>query len=624
MLDDSNRKSIAVLPFDSFSDNTQDEHFADGLSEQLLHVLASVKELRVSARTSSFEYKNADINIKTIAQRLGVQYILEGSVRRSGETLRVTAQLINASDDSHLFSKVWDRDFEDLFTIQDEIANLVLQELKVQLLGESPIGLEYRGTENLDAFAEYSKGQGELRKRTAQSFEAAINSFQQAIEFDNRYAEAYAGLAESYLLQASYKLVEPGDAQQAAWPALETALGLNPELADVHAVMGLYLWQKSGHSDEKENLLDKAQVHLAKAMDINQSYAEAYMWYGSILQQKGQWEQGTQFHKKAYELDPQSRVAGYNYGQDLLWQGNYQSAMRVFNALIRTDPNYPNAYNLAADVSYNVGQLDQAFSLYLRAAELAQDDRFWPIQSIRLLIVLGLYDEASSQLARLKDKKTSEQYFMQLFDLEAMLLMAQGKQDEFIQLTQQNWPDLEDETHKYNKYSMLAGQSFWRGVAAMMQNNSKQGVEFLSSALDTYIKLKKQKKKYYMEQEIRTQLMLARAHQLVGDYVKANTQLDHAVKLLDKRKADGFNHHYLTYFYSSLAAMKGDTDEALRLFNQAVQEGWTDVWMAKVDPTFDNIRGDSVFTNILAGLEAQISIMRRQVLKQQASKFALK
>ncbi len=606
VLNKDDRKSIAVLPFDSFSNNEEDEHFADGLSEQLLHELALVNQLKVAARTSSFEYKNTDVNVRRIAEQLGVDYILEGSVRRAGDTVRVTAQLINAKEDAHLFSQTWDRPFGDFFKIQDEIASLVLKELKVKLLNEIDDTLHDRGTKNLTAFAENSRGQAEIRKRTSEAFISAIASFKKAIELDPEYAEAYAGLAETYLLQSSYQLVSNDEAWTLATPVIENSLSLNDRLPEAHAVKGLLLWQKSDNAgDDVETLQEAAKERFLKAIELNNSFAEAYMWLGSLLQQQGEVLQGAELHKKAYELDPQSRVAGFNYGQDLLWQGEYRQAMNVFNKLVRTDPNYPNAYTLAADVSSQVGQLDQAFSLYRRAADLSPDQAGLKIKAIQLLTRLGLFEYAENYLSMLSG--TEETFFKNdahlKYRLQSMLFMAQDKEQDFIELT----------LKKFDPSTEHPEEAFWLGVVSLMQSDYQKGVGHLQVALEG---TKGNKKHAFDEQLLRTRLFLARAYQQVGDYVKANNQLDHAESRLQELRQMGFKHHYFSYFKASIAAMRGETELALIELDKAIQEGWTDVWLARVDPTLDNIRGDLQFQAIMASLDTQISLMRRQVLKQ--------
>ena len=406
------QKTIAVLPFASFGSSADDVYFADGLSEELLNVLAKNKQLRVAARTSSFQYKNKNMNVRKIAAELGVQYILEGSVRRSGEKIRVTAQLIKADEDVHIFSSTWDKDTTNIFKVQDEIAQSVLDTLEIELLGKSDTKKSAIGTQNIAAFAEYSRGVAYIRNRNKDDFENAIIHLNKALAIDANYAEANAMLAQTYLLQLSYGLIERKTAFELARPNIDQALHINRELAEGHAVMGLFHWQiangKEDNPDERKEELRQAKFHLNKAIELNPSNAEAYMWYGSILQGEGDIADGSKLYKKAFEIDPQAAVVGFNRGSDLARNGHYEEAMAVFNTVVRNNPNYANAYAIAGDVSYAVGQLDQAYSMYKRIADLSGSDTDWLFSANKILIPIGHFEMAQQNLDRIGELKNEK------------------------------------------------------------------------------------------------------------------------------------------------------------------------------------------------------------------------
>ncbi len=577
------QKTIAVLPFANFSDSTKDEYFADGLSEELLNVLARNKKLRVAARTSSFQYKNTNINIHTIAQELGVQYILEGSVRRSGDLIRVTAQLINADKDAHIFSKSWDRNTTDIFQVQDEIAASVMGELEVSLLGKTGKYDVETGTQNITAFAEYSRGMAMLRNRTKADFDGAIYSFKDAITLDPEYADAMAMLAQAYLLQSSYGLREPLQAYHEAKPLIEKAIELNPQFGGVHAVKGLMHWQNAERTDSPEEELAVATTHLAKAIDINPSLAEAYMWYGSILQQQGHFEKGAELHKQAFEIDPQAAVVGFNRAQDLVKYGKYKQAMAVFNTVVRHNPNYPNAYSIAGDVSFEVGQLDQAYAMYKRLAELSNDKIQWLVNSTRIYLPLGEYELAQKNMRLLK-QNAKDNYVDKFNGLQATVWLASGDEQAFFDWTQ----SFEEESQNWS-------QRIWRGYAWLKQEKWKFAVKDLEQALRL---TRQSNKKRVDEHTIRIQLFLASAYQALGNQLQAEGHLLAVSEELSVLSKKGFATQVMSYQQAAWNALQGNNEQALTLLRKAVQEGFVDFWWVESDPAFQALKRDPMFNAI--------------------------
>ena len=222
--------SIAVLPFVNMSADKEQEYFADGISEELLNLLAQVPELRVIARTSSFSFKGKDLDISEIARKLNVANVLEGSVRKSGDTLRITAQLVRASDSSHLWSQTYDRPMTDVFAVQDEIAGAVVDELKVKLLGAPKL----RGTDP-QAYALFLKGREVVRQYNPEAFEQAIALYKQALDIDPNYAPAWDGLADAYFTQIDFAVIPTDQGLPLARDAINHALASDPSYAPVYA-----------------------------------------------------------------------------------------------------------------------------------------------------------------------------------------------------------------------------------------------------------------------------------------------------------------------------------------------------------------------------------------------------
>ncbi len=598
-----NQKTIAVLPFASFGSSQEDEYFADGLSEELLNVLARNKNLRVAARTSSFQYKNKNINVKTIAKELGVQYILEGSVRRSGDLIRVTAQLIKADEDVHVFSSTWDKDTSNIFKVQDEIAQSVLETLEITLLGNSEQKRSSIGTQDIAAFAEYSRGVAFVRNRSEEDFVKAIVHLNKALVMDANYAEANAMLAQIYLLQLSYGLVEREVAFKLAKPNVEKALKLNPELPEGHAVKGLLLWQianmKEDMPEESAEALRQAKFHLNKAIELNPSNAEAYMWYGSILQNEGKIVDGAKLHKKAFEIDPQAAVVGFNRATDLVRSGNYAQAMDVFNTIVRNNPNYANAYEIAGNVSYSVGQLDQAYNMYKKIKELSSDDTGWLRSANRILIPIGQFERAQQNLDKL-NTITKPDYKEMLSYLQAQLWIASNNSEPFLQWVQ----TFDENTTKWR-------ERFFRGVAFYTQKDWRNAGEDLEQSFNL---LKKNTPEMRGEITIGIQLLLAKTWKEQGDRIKSDSYLGAVNQEIDKLvKERGFQSQILRYLQASHAAISEKPLEALGLLRQAIMEGFVDVWMIEVDPTFEILRSDPTYLAIMREFNARINLMRLNI-----------
>ncbi len=603
-----NQITIAVLPFASFGSSQEDDYFADGLSEELLNVLAKNKNLRVAARTSSFQYKNKNINIKTIARELGVQYILEGSVRRSGDLIRVTAQLIKADEDVHVFSSTWDKDITNIFKVQDEIAQSVLDTLEIKLLGKSEPATSDIGTQDIAAFAEYSRGVAYVRNRGKEDFEKAIVHLNNALTIDPNYAEANAMLAETYLLQTSYGIIEQEEAFKLAKPLIQKALVLNRELPEGHAVKGLLLWQSADMIEEepekRTERLRQAKFHLNKAIELNPSNAEAYMWYGTILQNEGLMVDGSNLYKKAFEIDPQAAVVGYNRGLDLVRTGNYKQAMDVFNVIVRNNPNYGNAYKIAGNVSYSVGQLDQAYNMYRKIAELSGDDREWLNSANEILIPVGKFEAAQQNIDELVKTVTHTGYKEMLPHLQGQLWLASN-----------NLVPLAEWIETFEESTTDWRERGWLGVSNYINGNWKQAGEELEFSLQLY---RKNDSERVSMVTIGTQLLLAKIWKEQGDRIRSDSYLDlAATEIAAEVNKNGFQSPFMRYMQSVHAVISDKPLIALGLLRQATQEGFVDVWLMQNDPAFDSLRDDPTYAAILREVRSKLNLMRLNIESQE-------
>jgi len=356
-------QSIAVLPFKNLSDQTDDDYFSDGLSEELLDALARVEGLHVAARTSSFQFKDRTGDVAEIGKQLNVATILEGSVRRSGNRVRITAQLVSTKDGFHLWSNTYDRELADVFAIQEDIAQRVVGELKVKLLAQGSEQLSRRPTDNLQAYDAYLLGKHHIARRTSVALNQAVEYFKKAIALDPNFALAHVGLADSYFLLTGYGNLSTTEALPLMEPALEKALKLDDRLGEAYASLGqLRLMQ---------DRFAESETAFQKAIELSPSYAIAYHWFGRfVLSISGDYERGMTLIRKAVELDPLSPIINYSLAVALAETGKFDEAHAQFRRVIELDPAFPNAYDGIADIEYQeYGRIEEALGWIEKAIE---------------------------------------------------------------------------------------------------------------------------------------------------------------------------------------------------------------------------------------------------------------
>jgi len=325
------KSSIAVLPFRDFSVGQNQEFFCDGITDAIIGKLSSLEELKVISMTSVMRYKSPDRDLTKIGNELGVEAILEGSVQREGDRVRIRAQLIDVSDDAHLWSDTYDRELESIFSVQDEISHGIASVLKIKLLGSVQAAMDKRGTENLEAYSAYMQGRFYWRKRTEQHILNSISAFESAIGLDSGYAQAWCGLADAWAVLPGYSDYPSDSAWPKAREAARKALELDSELAEAYASMGLVLWF--------EDDFDNSRQFFDKSIELNPGYAWAHTWYSSLLIDIGEREEGIARLERSLELDPLNTVSLsklINFKvHDCLWD----EAERLYRRTIEIEPN---------------------------------------------------------------------------------------------------------------------------------------------------------------------------------------------------------------------------------------------------------------------------------------------
>jgi serine/threonine-protein kinase len=392
-------KTIAVLPFVNSSRDPQEEYFSDGLTEELISVLSQVRALGVVSRTSSFAFKGKDQDIREIGEALNVSTVLEGSVRKVGDRVRVAAQLINAADGFHLWAETYEREGTDVFAIQSDLALRIVGALKAELTPAERARLARRPTESAEAHALYLKGRYFWYQRSSGGFARAIDYFERAIEADSQYARAYAGLATVYLLQGISGELAPQEAGERTRAAALNALELDDELAEAHAALGAYFEAYAWNAAAAER-------EWRRAIELDPNYPTVRHFYGNLLTAMGRFDEAIAQKRKAVELDPLSPVFSEVLGHTLRRAGRLEEAVEALRNAIELDSTYWRAYGELGAVYEMMGRPDEAVRAHRRAVDLAGADanvdaKFARIGLARTLALAGRKDDARRMLAEM-------------------------------------------------------------------------------------------------------------------------------------------------------------------------------------------------------------------------------
>jgi len=331
------RNSIAVLPFVDLSAQRDQEYFCDGMVEELINSLSKIKDLRVVARTSAFSFKGKDVDIREIGKRLNVNTILEGGVRKAGNRLRITTQLVNVEEDFPIWSDRYDRELEDVFAIQDDIAQSIVNTLKIEVLGEKEAPLVKAHTEKPEAYEAYLKGLFHYYKLSPEHVALALDYYQLALEKDPNYALAYTGIAGVWVARGIFGIVPPREATPKVKEAVLKAIELDDTLAEVHyqlANLRFYFeWDWGG-----------AEIEFQRAIELNPNNANIHLIYSSFLDMMGRPEEARAEIERALELDPLNFFAQGVYGLHLFNLRQHDEAIAYFRNTLRTEPNFPLAH----------------------------------------------------------------------------------------------------------------------------------------------------------------------------------------------------------------------------------------------------------------------------------------
>jgi TolB-like protein/Tfp pilus assembly protein PilF len=360
-------KSLAVLPFTNLSGNPENAYFAAGIQDEIVTRLAKITELKVISCTSTQRLKSAPDDLPAIAKQLGVANILEGSVQRTADEVRVNVQLIKAESDAHLWADTFDRKLTDIFKIETEIAKTVAETLQAKLSGSEQHAIAARPTENTEAHQLYLKGRFFWDKRTGENLKKSIDYFNQAIAADPNYALAYVGLADCYLLLEDYGGTAANETYPKAKAFAQRALQLDSSLAEAHTSLAYVytnLWQ-----------WEQAEEEFKRAITLNPNYSTEHHWYSLYLLDLGRIDEAMAEIKRAHELDPLSLIIGTTLNYAYFAEGDVDSSIAQCKKVIDLDPNFPRAHEYLGLGYLRQGHHSQAVLELQKAVELSGRDR---------------------------------------------------------------------------------------------------------------------------------------------------------------------------------------------------------------------------------------------------------
>jgi TolB-like protein/DNA-binding winged helix-turn-helix (wHTH) protein/Flp pilus assembly protein TadD len=392
-------RSLAVLPLESLSSDASQDYFADGMTDELISNLGQISALRVISRTSVMAYKHANKPLPQIARELNVDAVVEGTVLRSGDQVRITAQLIEASSDKHLWSQSYQGELRDTLALQSQVARAIADQIRINLNPQEQAALKTASVVNPEAYESYLKGRYFWNKRTADGLKVALAYFNQAIEEDPKYARAYSGLADTYALLGDwqYAVMTPKEALPKAKAAAVRALELDSALGEAHNSLAFCL-------DGFDWNFESAGEEFRRAIELNPGYATAYHWYAWHLSLLGRYEEAIAEMRKAQNLDPLSLIVSADLAELLAIAHQYDESILESRKTIEMDPNFALAHSQLGQAYLQKGMHDEAIAEMQRAVQLSGGSPTIIASLARAYVASGRRIEAEKLLKELKKR----------------------------------------------------------------------------------------------------------------------------------------------------------------------------------------------------------------------------
>jgi TolB-like protein/Flp pilus assembly protein TadD len=554
------QNSIAVLPFTDLSAGGDQGYFADGISEEILNLLAQVKGLHVAARTSSFAFRDSLDDIRSIGQLLNVSTVLEGSVRTSGDRIRLTAQLINVEDGFHIWSKDYDRELTDMFEIQDEVATSI-----ASALVDSFDGLETKPTTRSDSLAAtqaYRTGRLHWWRRTPGELQQAIEMFATALEHDAQFAPAYAAMADTWLLLSLYGNVGKIKAIEKAQDMIDKALAIDPESAEAFAALGLARWQI--------RQMDAAESALRQAVELNPEYIPAQLWLAGVIGEQGRYPEEHLVLQQAMQRDPLNELLMVNYANNLSTRGDWETGRESLGELLAVRPDSTILLRFMSKMELHNGNLVEGWKLANRAYQLQPDNPEDIATLAGTLVVLGETEEAERLL--LEGLENSEQNSALLGTYWKTLMVTRRYEEAETMVREQmarfgsNLPD-----------ALRRGFNFQLGMIALVKGDYANARRLLTAAIDD------SENPAYNGEQVMAVTLAALATDLIGDSEGAAELLRNAERKIQRGRLNGVDHADIYYSEAVILTMRDESDPALEKLQEAYNRGFREQWVLDID-----------------------------------------
>ncbi len=588
--------SIAVLPFVNMSDDPDNDYFGDGIADELLNELVNLTSLHVAARTSSFFFKGKNDSIQSIGRQLGVGTVLEGSVRKSGNNIRITAQLINAADGFHLWSQTFDRKIGDIFAIQKEIAGAITTALKVDVLSKGSNRLAGAPTGSADAYDYYLLGQYHREQRNPESLEKSIELFKQALALDDRFALAYSALALSYLYQAYISDLAPERVTELTHPLLEKSLQLDPKLVKAHATRA------------SVRLLVRdfaaADAGFRKVLKLHPNDAGTWSNLGFSLVLQSRLNEAAEAYAKSESLDPLNASLKYNIGALMMLTGHFEDGLDAFNKVIVLAPEWTRMEVAMIHWSIVYGDYEEAARWVIRLLERQPDSASAAASVAQIYGDLGMWDRTWESISMAFEKAPENVAYM---DRIASFYYQTGDHAGFTEFV----------TREYEKIDLLApsrhsptdkARYYWHGVAALHEGNYVQAIGDLTDAAGGQAGIEDA-----VYDEIKPLKYIAYAYQKQGRHDEADALLHQCLNLATKALAQGWDTPTIHYRTAQIHALLGQPDIAIAQLRLAIGKGWKIAGDLESDLLWSSLQDDVRFQTIVTGANNDIRNEREQV-----------
>jgi TolB-like protein/Flp pilus assembly protein TadD len=582
--------SIAVLPFTDLSREGDQAHIADGIAEEILNLLARVDGLRVAARTSSFAFRDSLDDIRRIGRLLNVRTILEGSVRTSGDRIRLTAQLINVEDGYHIWSKDYDREVTDVFQIQDEVASNI-----AEALVDSFEGLETKPaarTDSLAASQAYRTGRLHWWRRTPAELQKAIEMFAEALEHDAQFAPAYAAMADSWLLLSLYGNVTTLKATEKAQDMIDKALAIDPESAEAFAALGLARWQIGQ--------MDAAESALRHAVELNEDYIPAQLWLAGVLGELGRFPEEHLVLKNAMARDPLNELLAINYSVNLSMRGDWQTGSALLRDLLELRPDSTLLLRSLAKMELSNGNLVLGWKLANRAYQLEPGNPEEIATLAGTWILLGDVDEAERLI--LQGLETSEQN-ASLLASRWLTLMVSHRYEEAEALVR----ELKQEFGSELPEAQLRDFNYQLGMIAMVRSDYPQARQFLMAALG------EEDQPAYSGHEVTVVTLASLASRLVGEDDQALELLEEAERKVQRGRLNGVDDPGIYYNEAVLLAMRSEPARALQKLREAYEHGFREHWVLEIDGRLAPLHDEPEFITLRERIRDDLANARVEI-----------